>query len=96
MHFPIAAALATFLFTPEPPTPAAQNPKVIAKQSPDTILPQSADAILKPTFTFDQLWHLENTFWKAFMYPANLKEAQGNGSSVFTSDVSPSLDAMSR
>lgn len=88
--------MATFLFTPEPPTPPAQTPKAIANQSPDTILPQSADAILNPTFTFDQLWHLENTFWKAFMYPANVKEAQGNGSSIFTSDVRPSLDAVSQ
>jgi hypothetical protein len=41
----------------------------------------------KPTFTFDQLWDLEKTFWDAFLYPANLKQTQGNSSTIFASDV---------
>jgi hypothetical protein len=43
---------------------------------------------VKPTFTFDQLWDLEKTFWDAFLYPANLKQTQGNSSTIFASDVS--------
>lgn len=43
---------------------------------------------LKPTFTFDQLWKLEKGFWDSFLYPANLKQTQGNASTVFASDVS--------
>jgi hypothetical protein len=41
----------------------------------------------KPTFTFDQLWDLEKTFWDAFLYPANLEQTQGNSSRIFASDV---------
>jgi hypothetical protein len=42
----------------------------------------------KATFSFDQLWNLEKTFWDAFLYPANLKQTQGNASTIFASDVS--------
>lgn len=41
----------------------------------------------KSTFTFDQLWELEKTFWDSFLYPANVKQAQGNESSVFATNV---------
>lgn len=42
----------------------------------------------KETFTFDQLWKLEKGFWDSFLYPANLKQTQGNASTIFASDVS--------
>lgn len=41
----------------------------------------------KSTFAFNQLWELEKTFWDAFLYPANLKQTQGNESSIFDTNV---------
>lgn len=41
----------------------------------------------KSTFTYDELWNLEKGFWDSFLYPANLKQTQGNKSTVFASDV---------
>lgn len=41
----------------------------------------------KPLYTFNQLWELENGFWDAFLYPANLKQTQGNQSTIFAPDV---------
>jgi hypothetical protein len=40
-----------------------------------------------PTFTFDELWNLEKSFWDSFLYPANLEQTQGNESTIFASDV---------
>lgn len=52
----------------------------------------SADSLSNETpksiFTFDQLWSLEKTFWDSFLYPANVKQTQGNSSTIFASDVS--------
>lgn len=42
----------------------------------------------KSIFTFDQLWSLEKTFWDSFLYPANVKQTQGDSSTVFAADVS--------
>ena len=39
------------------------------------------------TFTFDQLWELEKSFWDSFLYPANLEQTQGNTSTIFAPDV---------
>lgn len=41
----------------------------------------------KPLYTFNQLWELEKGFWDAFLYPANLKQVQGNQSTIFAADV---------
>jgi hypothetical protein len=41
----------------------------------------------KPKYTFDQLWELEKTFWDSFLYPANVKQTEGNSSSVFAPNV---------
>ncbi|CAI7593249.1 unnamed protein product [Penicillium palitans] len=46
----------------------------------------------KETFTFDQLWKLEKGFWDSFLYPANLKQTQGNESTIFASDVQGRVD----
>lgn len=46
----------------------------------------------KSTFTYDQLWNLEKTFWDAFLYPANKIQIQGNASTIFASDVRPHSD----
>lgn len=39
------------------------------------------------TFTFDQLWELEKSFWNSFLYPANLEQTQGDTSTIFAPDV---------
>lgn len=41
----------------------------------------------RSTFTYNQLWNLEKTFWDAFLYPANKIQIQGNASTIFASDV---------
>ncbi|KAJ5330246.1 hypothetical protein N7476_000029 [Penicillium atrosanguineum] len=46
----------------------------------------------KSTFTFDQLWELEKTFWDSFLYPANVKQTQGNESSIFNTNVQGRVD----
>ncbi|KAJ5124533.1 uncharacterized protein N7515_008358 [Penicillium bovifimosum] len=46
----------------------------------------------KPTFTFDQLWTLEKSFWDSFLYPANVEQTQGNASTVFAPDVQGRVD----
>jgi hypothetical protein len=43
--------------------------------------------LAKPNYTFDQLWELEKSFWDSFLYPANVKQTEGNASSVFATDV---------
>ena len=53
--------------------------------SQDTLAPPPPT---KPRYTFDDLWKLEKKFWDNFLYPANLKQTQGNESTVFTKDVS--------
>ncbi|KAJ5936032.1 hypothetical protein N7454_005330 [Penicillium verhagenii] len=46
----------------------------------------------RSTFTYDELWDLENTFWKAFLYPANKVQIEGNASTIFASDVQGRVD----
>ncbi|KAJ6016818.1 hypothetical protein N7451_000197 [Penicillium sp. IBT 35674x] len=46
----------------------------------------------KSTFTYNQLWNLEKTFWDAFLYPANKVQIQGNASTIFASDVQGRVD----
>jgi hypothetical protein len=41
----------------------------------------------KSLYTFDELWELEKGFWDAFLYPANIKQTQGNQSTIFAADV---------
>ncbi|OQE36862.1 hypothetical protein PENCOP_c011G08575 [Penicillium coprophilum] len=53
----------------------------------------SSDRHVRPTFTFDQLWELQKNFWDTFLYPENLKQTQGNTSTIFTSDVQGRVDA---
>lgn len=48
---------------------------------------KSPDSTHKPTFTFNELWNLEKTFWDSFLYPANVNEMQGNKSAILASDV---------
>ncbi|CAG8330508.1 unnamed protein product [Penicillium salamii] len=52
----------------------------------------STNTLVKPAFTFDQLWDLQNAFWDSFLYPANLKQTQGNTTTVFTPDVQGRVD----
>ncbi|KAJ5280063.1 hypothetical protein N7478_005435 [Penicillium angulare] len=53
---------------------------------------KSPERSLKPRFTYDELWNLEKGFWDSFLYPANLKQTQGNESTVFASDVQGRVD----
>ncbi|EPS27054.1 hypothetical protein POX_g08647 [Penicillium oxalicum] len=57
--------------------------------SQDTLAPPPPT---KPRYTFDDLWKLEKKFWDNFLYPANLKQTQGNESTVFTKDVQGRVD----
>lgn len=41
----------------------------------------------RPEFTFQELWDLENNFWKQFLYPANVKQINATDGSVFAEDV---------
>ncbi|KAF7586629.1 hypothetical protein BBP40_008551 [Aspergillus hancockii] len=41
----------------------------------------------KDSFTYDELWGLETSFWDSFMYPENQRQVKATDSSVFTEDV---------
>ncbi|PSN58751.1 hypothetical protein BS50DRAFT_682642 [Corynespora cassiicola Philippines] len=40
-----------------------------------------------PTFSYAQLFELQNEFWRRFTYPNNVKEAQSINSTIFSEDV---------
>ncbi|KAE8379999.1 hypothetical protein BDV26DRAFT_152215 [Aspergillus bertholletiae] len=55
-------------------------------------LPAIIAAADPPDLGFDRLWSLENNIWTNFLYPANLKQINATGDSVFTEDVQGRVD----
>ncbi|KAF9887340.1 hypothetical protein FE257_010335 [Aspergillus nanangensis] len=45
-----------------------------------------------PTFSFDQLWALENNLWTNFLYPANIQQINATDDSVFADNVQGRVD----
>ncbi|KAL4894472.1 hypothetical protein BDV59DRAFT_200817 [Aspergillus ambiguus] len=50
------------------------------------------NAASPPSFTFYELWALENNFWTNFLYPANVKQINATDSSVFAENVQGRVD----
>ncbi|MCJ1260720.1 hypothetical protein MMC22_000582 [Lobaria immixta] len=46
----------------------------------------------QPSFTFEELFHLQNRFWKNFISPANEKQAKAINSSLLAEDVLGRID----
>jgi hypothetical protein len=42
-----------------------------------------------PSYSFDELWSLERSFWDTFQYPANLAQINATDDSVFAENVFP-------
>jgi hypothetical protein len=41
-----------------------------------------------PDFGYEKLYELQQGFWKRFMFPNNVKEAESINSTIFSDDVS--------
>ncbi|KKK23466.1 hypothetical protein ARAM_003970 [Aspergillus rambellii] len=45
-----------------------------------------------PSFTFNEVWALQNSLWENFLYPANLEQINATNTSVFAEDVQGRVD----